>query len=923
MSFFQRCSFLVVLLVAAAPAFAAPPKIHLRVGIEDKSRPLSFVEADGQPSGFTPELLRAVAREGNIEIEYVASSWSLIHRQFVAGQIDVLANVAINPERLGYMDFSISHAYVHGAVYTRTDRAPISRTADFAGRTIGALPGSVAYNDAVANGGWGGSIRSYPTFSAALDATRRGECDAALFLLPAARLGPPAPGLRSGFVDDLIFRFHFAVHKGDTATLARLNEALAAVRQSGEFDRLWEKWLGPIEPHPIRLVDLKPYFIPLALGVALVLAIFFWQRRVLRQVERHARALEESEERFRATFDNAGIGMALVDPTGRLLRANPMFQRMIGYTDEELKHMSFAKITHPDDAVADLKRFGELTTGNRQSYQLLKRYLRKDGQVIWGHLTVSMIKGADGGPLYAVGMVEDVTETKRIEDALHLSQERLQAILDHSPALIYVKNLEGRFLLTNRLFNERFQRDGASAIGRSMRDLVPPAEADSREAHDRLVLENGTPVSVEEQNEQDGVTRTYLAVTFPLRDAEGKIYALGGVDTDITEYKALQMQFTQAQKMDAFGQLAGGIAHDFNNILAVLLMHLNMFGARPDLPAPMKGTIKNLEDITLKASRLTRQLLMFSRSEAVSMEDLDLNQVVANVLKMLERILGEHIDLDFNPRRPPLWIHADIGMIEQVIMNLSVNARDAMAGGGRLSLDTKVVEFDAASATGTRRPGRFAKLTVSDTGHGMDATTLKRIFEPFFTTKEVGKGTGLGLATVYGIIKQHNGWIEVDSKVGQGTTFAVFLPVLEQPREYRAEETPAEIKGGTERILMVEDDAAVREISTLSLELAGYSVVAATNAIEGLKIWQDEGYRFDLLLTDVVMPGGMSGLQLAKQLKQTKPALKVIFFSGYSAEAANTRTPFGDLGLYLHKPIDRNKLLAAVRASLDGHVLGT
>ena len=210
-------------------------------------------------------------------------------------------------------------------------------------------------------------------------------------------------------------------------------------------------------------------------------------------------------------------------------------------------------------------------------------------------------------------------------------------------------------------------------------------------------------------------------------------------------------------------------------------MHLNMFGARPDLPAPMKGTVKNLEDITLKASRLTRQLLMFSRSEAVSMEDLDLNQVVANVLKMLERILGEHIDLDFNPRRPPLWIHADIGMVEQVIMNLSVNARDAMAGGGRLFLDTKVVEIDAAGATGTRRPGRFAKLTVSDTGHGMDAATLKRIFEPFFTTKEVGKGMGLGLSICYRILQGYGGRISATSEPGKSCEFTIELPVRKNP----------------------------------------------------------------------------------------------------------------------------------------------
>ncbi|MEO6874776.1 MAG: PAS domain S-box protein, partial [Opitutaceae bacterium] len=817
-----------------------------------------------------------------------------------------------------YMDFSISHAYVHGAVYYLPDHAPIARTADFAKMTIGTLKGSVAYNDAVANNSWGGTLRGYASFAAALEATRKGECDVALFLLPPSGAAQDVRGLKATFVDDLIYRFHFAVHKGDTATLARLNESLAAVRQSGEFDRLWEKWIGPTEPHSIRLTDLRPFFIPFAAGLVIVLAIFVWQRRMLGRVERHAQALRESEERFRTTFEHAGIGMALVDPTGHLIRSNPVFQRMIGYTEDEIKGMTFREFTHPDDQAPDLKLYQELVDGKRSSYQLEKRYIRKDGQLIWGHLTVSVLETTNDGSRFAVGMVEDVTEKKQIEDALHQTQQRLQAILDYSPTLIFVSNLEGRYLLTNRLFNEKYGRSGESMVGRRTRDLVAPAEADLREAHNRQVIEGGVPQSFEEHNEEGGTTRTYLAVKFPLRDEQGKVYGLGGIATDITEYKALQMQFTQAQKMEAFGQLAGGIAHDFNNILAVLLMQLNMFSARTDLPAGVVDKVKNLEDITQKASRLTRQLLVFSRSEAVSMQDVDLNQVIANVLKILDRVLGEHIELAFDRRRPPLWIHADVGMMEQIIMNLCVNSRDAMAGGGRLVIDTKVVEFNTTVGD-ARRPGRFACLSVSDSGHGMDAATLKRIFEPFFTTKDVGKGTGLGLATVYGITKQHDGWIEVDSTVGQGTTFLVYLPVREQPKTYEVENTQGAIKGGTERVLIVEDDAAVREVCVFCLQLAGYDVIEAADAVEGLKVWEDQAYRFDLLLTDMVMPGGMSGLQLARHLKQAKPALRVIFFSGYSAQAANTRTPFSELGTYLAKPVDREKLLRAVRSALDAN----
>jgi CheY-like chemotaxis protein len=240
-----------------------------------------------------------------------------------------------------------------------------------------------------------------------------------------------------------------------------------------------------------------------------------------------------------------------------------------------------------------------------------------------------------------------------------------------------------------------------------------------------------------------------------------------------------------------------------------------------------------------------------------------------------------------------------------------------MPEGGKLLVDTEFVEFSEGITHDTRRPGKFVCLTVSDTGHGMDAATLKRIFEPFFTTKDVGKGTGLGLATVYGIVKQHGGWVEVESAVGKGSSFHVYLPAVGPSAPARVEDKAPEVRGGKERILIVEDDAAVRDISAMCLEQVGYSVVVTPDAVQGMKAWEEAGQRFDLLLTDMVMPGGMSGLKLARLLKEMKPKLKVIVVSGYSAEASSTKTPFTDVGIYLPKPIDRVTLLATVRKALD------
>ena len=909
----NKVRWFALLLAGALTATAGHP---IRVGVELNAEPLSFLDAQGHPTGFSAELLQEMTRHGDFKAEIVQGYWTHILKDFNEGKIDALANVNITDERRGVMDFSISHAYMHGILYLRQDHKPIRNTADLAGRKIAVLKGSVTYYTAGAHHGWGAEIVHYPTVTDALTAVEKGECDAALLMLPLAK-GTDDHGLKSVFLGDITFRFYFAVHKGDADTLARLNEALAAVRSDGEFDRLWSKWIGPIGPHPIRLGDLRPYFLPIAFVLLAVAGLFAWQRRMLTKVSAQARALQESEERFRSTFEGAGIGMALVDNVGRLMRTNARLQKMLGYTDTEFAQVTFMSITAPEDLEKDTGLYQELVAGKRDSYQIEKRYIRRDGHVIWGHLTVSIVKGTDDKMQYAVGMVEDITEHKRTADALNLTQERLQAILDHSPALLYLKNLEGRYLLTNRLFNEKYKRIGTSMIGMTARDLFSPAEAAYRENHDRLVVEKGAPITLEEQNEENGVMRTYLAVKFPLRDAEGKIYGIGGVDTDITEYQLLQSQLVQAQKMDAFGQLAGGIAHDFNNILAVLMMQIGLLALEPDLPQPLLAKLRNLELITQKAARLTRQLLTFSRREAVSIQPMDLNQTLSEVFKMLGRILGEHIELRLEHRGTPMWINADAGMMEQIVMNLAVNARDAMADGGRLVVDTAAVEFDAASATETRRVGKFVCLIVTDTGHGMDAATLKRIFEPFFTTKEVGKGTGLGLATVYGIVKQHGGWVEVESAVGKGSTFRVYLPAVDPPDGTRSSFDVPTTQGGLERILIVEDDEAVREITAICLEQAGYKVVSTPNALEALKQWEEHGQRFDLLITDMVMPGRMNGLKLATTLKEMKSSLKVIIISGYSHEAANSRRPFTEIGAYLTKPIDRLTLLTTVRRSLD------
>ncbi len=400
----------------------------------------------------------------------------------------------------------------------------------------------------------------------------------------------------------------------------------------------------------------------------------------------------------------------------------------------------------------------------------------------------------------------------------------------------------------------------------------------------------------------------------------GKPVKCIGTFLDITRLKETEGALRQAQKLEGIGQLAGGVAHDFNNILAAVMMQLNLLQMHPSLDREARDGLREMEEEARRAASLTRQLLMFSRRAVMDVKPLDLDEVVENLLKMLRRLIGEHINLELGNRASLPLVEADAGMLEQVLMNLVVNARDAMPQGGKITISTRVASFSPAEAQpgSSRRPGQFVCLAVSDTGCGMDTETLARIFEPFFTTKEAGRGTGLGLATVHGIVTQHKGWVEVDSAVGNGTTFAVYLPTLARSeRELPVPQEKLRARNGKETILVVEDQVRVRQLVALALRTLGYTVYEAENGRDAIKLWQKLDSEIDLLLTDMVMPEGMTGLELTEQLRAVKPGLKAIISSGYSAEIAQMSAIDKAGVVYLPKPYEVQVLADAVRTCLD------
>ena len=516
----------------------------------------------------------------------------------------------------------------------------------------------------------------------------------------------------------------------------------------------------------------------------------------------------------------------------------------------------------------------------------------------------------------------EVRDRETAQQALQQAQEKYLLHVAQTPMAVIDWNIQFEVVSWNPAAERIFGYPAAEAIGRRGPDLiVPPAVRHFVDTvWQDLLRQTGGEHIINENVTRDGRTLTCEWFSTPLVSADGRVVGVSSFCADISGRVSLEQQLRQSQKMQAIGQLAAGVAHDFNNLLTVIKGNASLLEYNQQLTPEDHGFIKELHAACARAATLVSQLLAFSRKQILQPKPLDLNELVASDAKMLTRLLGEAVVLRCTFAPVPVLVRADRGMLDQVIVNLAVNARDAMPGHGHLDVSTALVKVDATDRTHSAeaRPGQFSCLTVTDTGCGMDAATLARIFEPFFTTKEVGKGTGLGLATVYGIVKQHEGWIECTSAPGQGTTFKVFLPhhTAGAIVPSAAPEVDPALRG-TETVLLVEDEAAVRELNRRALARLGYHVLVATSGPEALPIWEAQQADVRLLVTDMVMPGGMTGLELAVRLRQDRPELRVIYSSGYSPELFAGKVALKEGLNYLAKPYSLAALGKAVRAALD------
>jgi PAS domain S-box-containing protein len=634
-------------------------------------------------------------------------------------------------------------------------------------------------------------------------------------------------------------------------------------------------------------------------------------RRRTAQLEREAQLRHASEDRFRAIYDSVNDAILLHDPvSGAIMDVNQRMCDMYGMSREEALEATLGELSSGEPpyteerAVSWIRKAGE---GQPQLFEWRGR--RRDGRLFW--VEVNMKRAMIGGQGRVIVVARDITERKQSEQALLQEKAFADTVIDSLPGIFYICDETGRMVRWNsndkkmtgysrqELYEMnvlQFFQAGRDLVGQKMREVFDRGRA-----------------SVEASI----VTKSGMAVPFYLtgfRMVIGEKRYLVGVGIDISERIQLEAQLHQAQKMEAVGVLAGGVAHDFNNILSAIIGYASLLRIKMAPDDPLRYSVEQILASTERAATLTKSLLAFGRKQSINLMPHDVNTIIANLHMILSRLIGEDIQFHIGLAQEPMMVNADKVQFEQALMNLVTNARDAMPKGGALRITTEpsVLKED----TGELTAGSYALISVCDTGAGMDNATLKHVFEPFYTTKETGRGTGLGLATAYGIIKKHGGTISVESQQGRGTRFMICLPCIPQAPQGARDDARASSLTGSETILLVEDDLPVRQTVKAVLEDFGYAVLEAVDGDDAVKMFHRHRHSIHLVLCDIIMPS-RNGKAVHEELIKIRPAVKVLYMSGYTAEIIAQKGILEEGADFISKPLNPSDLLKKVRNALD------
>jgi len=628
-------------------------------------------------------------------------------------------------------------------------------------------------------------------------------------------------------------------------------------------------------------------------------------------------ALRDGERFLQNVFDAIKDGISVLDLNLKIVRVNSWMEEMYSKERKFAERKCYEVYQKRDTPCPWCPSLKTIETG--ETNNAIVPYPSEENPTGWIELSSFPLRNIEGDMVGVIEYVKDITQQKRAEESLRKSEEHYRSIFEDSRDAVYITTRDGKFIDANQSALDLFgySREEMASVN-ALQLYVHPSDAGKfeKEIEKRGILRDHEVTF----RKKDGTEMDCLLNTTLRRANDGSILAYQGIIRDMTEHKKLEAQLLQAQKMEAVGTLAGGVAHDFNNILTTIIGNASLALMEVDKDGTLREEIGEIKTAGERAAALTRQLLAFSRKQIIQPKVLDFNELLAGIEKMLGRLIGEDIELLTIPG-PELWqVETDPGQMEQVIMNLVINARDAMPNGGKLTVETANVDLDGNYFRKhgiEEQVGSYGVISVSDTGSGMDKETREHIFEPFFTTKEIGKGTGLGLSTVYGIVKQNNGFIWVYSESGQGSTFKVYLPKAKgDVEEEEKERTSVSELGGSETVLIVEDDDSLRNLARKTLQQHGYKVMDAENGEDALRVSKEYEGSIDLMITDVVMPK-MGGKETAERLQPLYPHMKVIYMSGYTDKAIVHHGVLAPELNFIEKPFSPEKLALKVLEVLD------
>jgi PAS domain S-box-containing protein len=642
---------------------------------------------------------------------------------------------------------------------------------------------------------------------------------------------------------------------------------------------------------------------------------------LLAPTEKVSPSTSSMEDVFRVAFERSAAGMAITSSSGEHLHVNRAFCEFVGYSPEELQARRMLDLTHPDDRLRASTMRDRLVRGEIAQASWERRFIHKSGLTFWALVTTTLVRDEEGDAAYYVTQILDISDRRQAEDALRSAETRFRALIGAMRDVIVVLDRSGRYVDVAPSATELLHRPPEELLGQTLHDVFSSAQADRFLSWVHKALDTHVPVEELFDLEIRGERLWFDATMLP----QGRDRVVW-ISRDATPRRRTEValreseeQLRQAQKMEAVGQLAGGVAHDFNNLLMAIMSNAELASIELPASSAMASYIDEIKNASRRARSLTQQLLAFSRKQMLQPVLLDLNEVVRDSQLMVQRLMGAGIALDVTLDPALGRVLADPGQVSQVLINLAVNARDAMRSGGRLSIATfnrRVTDDDARLRPGLR-PGPYVAIAVRDTGTGMTPDVEARVFEPFFTTKPLGQGTGLGLSTAYGTVKQSGGYIDVATTLMVGTTFTVLLPSVAAPAD-AVSPPPGSTRPAQARstILLVEDDSAVRDAAKRMLTRGGFTVLEATNGAEAVELWDRDADTIDVVLTDVVMPA-MGGADMVRTLRKRRPGVRVVFMSGYTQGSLEISDEDQGATRFLAKPFSADQLIGTLKHLLQ------